>query len=175
METPDQAGIPGVATLEKEEVIQEVNIPEEEDDYTDITRVDQNIEDPGVNHITGSNNAMHGDRPGPIPKNNNNTPKVETVSDNSETEEDKTENEETIQDEEGFEFQINPPSPAEERVWGASQRHGLHPHRQTSFQHKYPINHYTNLMVHVFTQLNLKQRLKLFVNEGKKSTKSEMQ
>ena len=98
--------------------------------------MDQNIEDPGVNHITGSNNAMHGDRPGPIPKNNNNTPKVETVSDNSETEEDKTENEETIQDEEGFEFQVNSPFPKEQHVWEASRRHGLRPRRQPIFEHK---------------------------------------
>ena len=81
--------------------------------------MDQNTEDPGVNHTTVANNAMLGNPPGPIPTNDNNTPKVETV-DESDAEEDETENEEAIQDEEGFDFQVNSPSHAERRVWEAS-------------------------------------------------------
>ena len=45
---------------------------------------------------------MPGNPPGLIPTNNNNTPKLETADDESDTEEDETENEETIQDKEGF-------------------------------------------------------------------------
>ena len=59
---------------------------------------------------------MPGNPPGPIPTNNKNTPKVETVNDDSDVEEDKTVSEETIQDKEGFEFQVNPPLPEERRV-----------------------------------------------------------
>ena len=110
------------------------------------------------------NNAIPDNPPEPTPKNNNNTPKVDTVF-----------NEETIQDEEGFEFQVNSPLPAEKRLWEASQRHGLRPLWQPSFEHRYPSDHYTNLMVHVFTQLELKQGLRIFGNEGMKATNSEMQ
>ena len=92
---------------------------------------------------------MPGNPPGPTLTNDNNTPKVETFDNDPDTEEDKTENKETIQDKEGFELQVNSPSPAERRVWEASQRHGLLPHRHPSFERKYPGNHYTNLMVHV--------------------------
>ena len=123
--TPYQEEIPGMATPEEEEEIPEVDIPEEEDEYTDITGVYQNTEYPGVNHTTGSNNAIPGNPPWPINTNNNNTTKVDTVDDKSDTEEEKTKNEETIQDKEGFEFQVNLPLPAERRVWEASQRHGL--------------------------------------------------
>ena len=90
-----------------------MDIPEEDDEETEITGVDQDKEDPGVNQPTRTNNAMTENPPGPIPKNDNNTPKVENVDDKPNTEEDKTENEEKIQDEEGFEFQVNSPSPAE--------------------------------------------------------------
>ena len=118
---------------------------------------------------------MPGNPLGSIPTNDNNTPKVETVNNKSNTEEDETENEETIQDKEGFEFQLNSPSPAERRVWESYGRHRLRPRRQPSFEHKYPSNHYTNLMVHIFIQLNIKQGLKRFVNVLIKATKSEMQ
>ena len=55
---------------------------------------------------------MPGNPPGHIPTNNNNTPKVETIDDKYNTKEDENENEETLQDKEGFEFQVNSPSPA---------------------------------------------------------------
>ena len=77
--------------------------------------MDQNTEDPGVN----VNNAMPGNPAEPTPTNDNNTPKVETFNEYY-AKEDENENEETIQDEEGFEFQVNSPSPAEQRVWEAS-------------------------------------------------------
>ena len=89
-----------------------MEIPEEEDENTEIIGVDQNTEYPGLNHTTGENNAIHGNPPGPIPTNDNNMPKVETFDD-SDAENNETENEETIQDEEGFEFQVNSPLPAE--------------------------------------------------------------
>ena len=95
--------------------------------------------------------------------------------DKSDAEEDENEYEETIQDKEGFKFQVKSPSPAEQRVWEASQRHGLRPRRQPSFENRYPSDHYTNLIVHVFTQLNLNQVLKIFANEEMKATKSETQ
>ena len=98
--------------------------------------MDQDKEDPGVNQPTGKNNSMPGNSPGLIPKNDNNTPKVETVGDKPDTEEDETENEERIQDEEGFEFQVNSPFPKEQHVWEASRRHGLRPRRQPIFEHK---------------------------------------
>ena len=173
--TPDQEEILGVTTPEEEEEIPEVEIPEEEYEETEIPGVDQDTEDTGVSNPTGANHAMPGNPPGPIPTNDNNMLKVETVDDESDTEEDKNENEETIQDEEGLEFQVNPPSPTERHVWEASQRHGLSPRRHRSLEHKYPSDHYTNLMVHVFTQLNLKQGLKQFGTEGIKATRSEMQ
>ena len=91
--------------------------------------MDQDTEYPGMNQLTGANNAMPGDPPGHIPTNDNKTPKVKTVDDKPDTEEDKPENEETIQDEEEFDFQVNSPSPAERRVWEASHRHGLRPRR----------------------------------------------
>ena len=112
-----------------------MDILEEEDKNTEITGVDQNTEDPGVNHTTGENNSMPGNNPGPIPTNDNNTPKVETVGE-SDTEEEETENKETIQDKEGFKFQVNSPSPAEQCVWEASQRHVLCPRRQPRFEKK---------------------------------------
>ena len=171
--TPDQEEIPGVTTPEEEEEIQEVDILEEEDENTEITGVDQNIEDPGVNHTTGTNNAMPENPTGPIPTKNINMPKVETV-DESDAEEEETESKGKIQDKEGFEFQVNSPSPAERRIWEASQRHGLRPHWQPSFEQKHPSDYYTNLMVHVLTQLNLKKGLKTFGDEGIKATKSEM-
>ena len=65
-----------------------MDIPEEEDLDADITGVDQNAEDPGVNHTTGANNAMPGNPPGPIPTNDKNTPKVDTVDDKYNIEED---------------------------------------------------------------------------------------
>ena len=64
--------------------------------------MDQDTEDPGVNHPKGSNNTIPGNSPGPIPTNDNNMPKVETVNDKSDTEEDETETEETMQCEEMF-------------------------------------------------------------------------
>ena len=70
-----------------------------------------------MNLPTGENNAMPGNYPGPIPTNDNNTPNVDTVKDKYDTEEDETENEETIQDEEGFEFQIHSPFPTEQLIW----------------------------------------------------------
>ena len=136
--------------------------------------MDQDTEDPVVNHPIGSNKTMHGNPPGPIPTNDNNMPKVETVDDEPDTEEDKTENKKTMQYVEGFEFQVNSPLSAEKHVREASRRHGLRPLRKPIFKHKYPSNHYTNLMVHVFTQLNLKKGLKIFGTEGIKATKSEM-
>ena len=136
----------------------------------EIAGVDQNKEYPGVN----ANNAMPGNPTEPTPRNYNNTTKVETV-DKSEAEEYESENEETIQDEEGFEFQVNPPSPAEQRIWEASQIHGLLHCRQTSLEHRYPSGHYMNLMVHIFTQLNLNQGLRIFGGKGMKATKSEIQ
>ena len=72
-------------------------IPEEEDENTEITGVDQNTDNPGLNHTIGASNAMPENPPDPTPTNYNNTPKVETV-DESDTEEDETENEEKIQD-----------------------------------------------------------------------------
>ena len=77
-------------------------IPEEEDEDTYIIGVDQNTKDPGVNHTTGANNAIYGNPTGRILTNNKNMPKVETVDNKSNTEEDETENKETIQDGEGF-------------------------------------------------------------------------
>ena len=132
--------------------------------------MDQNTEDPGVN----INNAMTGNPPYPTSTNNKNRPKVETV-DESDAKEDENENEEAIQDEEGFEFQVNSPSPAEQHAWEAYQRHRICPCRQPRFDHRYPSNHYTNLMVHVFSQLNLKQGLKIFGKAVMKAAKSEMQ
>ena len=73
----NQEEITGVTTSEEE--IPEVDIPEEEDENAEITGVDQNTEDPGVNHTKGGKNAMHGNPPGPIPTKDKNTPKVETV------------------------------------------------------------------------------------------------
>ena len=66
-----------------------MDIPEEEYEDTDITVVDKNTEYSVVNHTTGANNAMPGNPPGLIPTNNNNTPKLETVDDESDTEEDR--------------------------------------------------------------------------------------
>ena len=77
-------------------------IPEEEDEDTYIIGVDQNTKDPGVNHTTGANNAIYGNPTGRILTNKQNMPKVETVDNKSNTEEDETENKETIQDGEGF-------------------------------------------------------------------------
>ena len=75
--TPDhKKEIPGVTTPEEEEEITEVDITEEEDENTEITGVDQNIEDPGVNHTTGEKNAMPGNPPEHTPTNENSTPKV---------------------------------------------------------------------------------------------------
>ena len=82
----------------------------------EITGVDQNTEDIVVNYTTGGNNVMSGNPSGPIHTNNNNTSKVETVDNESDTEEDKFENEETIQDEEGFEFQVNSTWPEERQI-----------------------------------------------------------
>ena len=123
-----------------------MEIPEEEDENKEIVRVDQNTEDPGVN----INNSMTGNPPKPTSKNGNNMPKVETVNE-SDVKENENEKEEAIQDEEGFELQVNSPSPAEQHVREASQRHGLPPRRQPGFEHRHPSDHYTNLMVHVFT------------------------
>ena len=50
--------------------------------------MDQNIEYPEVNYTTEANKAMPGNPPGSIPTNHKNTPKVETVDDDSDTEED---------------------------------------------------------------------------------------
>ena len=137
--------------------------------------MDQDTEYLEVNHSTGANNAMPRNPPGPIPTNNNNKSKVDTVDDESNNEEDETENKETIQDEEGFEFQLKSHFPAKRHAWEASRRHGLCPCRQPRFEKKNPSDHYTSLTVHVFTQLNLKQGLKRFGTEGIKATKSEMQ
>ena len=93
-----------------------MGIPEEEDNNTEVTEVDENTEDPGLNHTTWGNNTVPGNPPGPIPTNDKNTPKVETVNDESNAEEDETENEETIQGKEGFAFQENSPSPEERHV-----------------------------------------------------------
>ena len=68
----------------------------------------QHTEYKGVN----INNATPGNPPEPTSTNDNNAPKVETV-DKYDTEEDKNENVEAIQDEEGFEFQVNSPSSAD--------------------------------------------------------------
>ena len=76
---------------------------------------------------------------------------------------------------EGFEFQVNSTLPADQCIWEASQRHRLSPHLQPIFKHRYPSDHNTNLVVHVFTQLNLNQGLKRFLNVGMKATNSEMQ
>ena len=54
--------------------------------------MDQNTEDPVVNHTTGANNVITGNPPEPTPTNDINTPKVETV-DKSDAEEDETESE----------------------------------------------------------------------------------
>ena len=151
-----------------------MDIPEEEYENTEITGVDQNTEYTGVKHTTEANNAMPGNPPEPTSADKKNMPKLETVNE-SDAEEEKNEKEEIIQDEEGFEFQVNSPSLAERRVWEASRGHGLRPHLQPRFEHRHPSNHYTNLMVHIFTQLNLKQGLKRFGNEGIKATNSEMQ
>ena len=91
MTTTYQEEIPGVTTPEEEDEIIEVDIPEEEDENMEITGVDQNISYPGLNHTTGANNSMPGNPPGPIPTNDNNTPKVETF-DKSNGEEDNTGN-----------------------------------------------------------------------------------
>ena len=85
---PDQEEMLGLETPEEEEETTEVDIPEEEDEDTKITWVDQNIEYPEVNYTTEANKAMPGNPPGPIPTNHKNTPKVETVDDDSDTEED---------------------------------------------------------------------------------------
>ena len=87
--------IPGETTPEEEE-IPEVGITEEEDENMENTGVYQNTEDLWVNHTTGANNAMPGNPPGPIPINDNNTPKVEMVK-KSNAGEDESENEETMQ------------------------------------------------------------------------------
>ena len=118
--------------------------------------------------------AMSGNLPDHTSTNNNNTPKVETV-DESDAKEDENENKKAMQDKERFELQVNSPLTAEHHVWEASRRHELRPCRQPSFDHRYPSDHYTNLMVHIFTQLNLKQVLKRFGKTGMKATKSEMQ
>ena len=152
-----------------------MEILEEEYEETKVIGVDQDTEDPGGNHPTGANNAVPGNPTGTIPTNNNNTPKMETIDDNSDTEEDETENKEKIQDEGGFEVQVESTSPAEKHVWEESQRHGICPIRKPRFQQKYPSDNYTNHMVHVFTELNLKQGLKRFRNKGIKTTKSEIQ
>ena len=135
-----------------------------------MAEVDQNTEYKGVN----INNTIPRNPPEPTDKINNNAPKVETVNE-SDAKEDKNENKETIQDEEGFEFQVNSTSPAEQHVWETSQRHELRSYRKPSFEHRYPSDHYTNLMVHVFKQLNLKQGLKIFGSKGMKATKSKIQ
>ena len=116
-------------------------------------------------------NAIPGNLPEPTSTNDNNTTKYETVK-KSDAKEDENERKEVIQDEERFDFQVNSPSPAEQCVWEASRRHRLRPRRQPRFEHRDPSNHYTNLMVHVFTHLNLKQGIKKFGNEGMKATKS---
>ena len=110
-----QEETPGVTTTEEEEEIQEMEIPEDQYENKEITGLDQNIEDPGVNHTTGTNNAMPENPTGPIPTKNINMPKVETV-DESDAEEEETESKGKIQDKEGFEFQVNPPLPEERRV-----------------------------------------------------------
>ena len=112
--------------------------------------------------------------PEPTTKNDNNTPKVDTVNE-SDAEEDENENEEKIQYKEGFEFQVNSPSPVEQHVWKAYRRHGIHPRRQPRFEQRYPSDQYMNLMVQVFIELNLNQVLKIFVSERIKANKSEMQ
>ena len=68
-----------------------MNIPEEEDENTEIIGVYQNTEDPLVNHTTGANNTMPGNPQYPTPTNDNNTPKLEMV-DKYDSEEDDTEN-----------------------------------------------------------------------------------
>ena len=93
--------------------------------------MDQNTEDPGVN----INNDMPGNPPEPTSTNDKNTPKVDTVN-KSDAKEDENENEEAIQDEEGLEFQVNSPSPAEKCAWEAYQRHGLRPRHQPSSEHR---------------------------------------
>ena len=60
-----------------------MEIPEEEDENTEITGVDQNTEDTGVN----TNNAMPGKPPEPTPTNDNNTPKVGVVDESDAKEE----------------------------------------------------------------------------------------
>ena len=132
--------------------------------------MDQKTEDTGVN----INNSMPGNPPEPNDTNDNNASKVETVNE-SDAKEDKNENKETIQEEEGFEFRVNSTSTAEQHVWEASQKHGLHLCPKQSFKHRYPSDHYTNLMVHIFKQLNLKQGMKIFGSKGMKATKSEIQ
>ena len=97
MATLEQEEIQGVATPEDEYDITEVDILEEEYVETNITREDQYTEYPGVNHCTETNNSMPGNPPGHILTNNNNTPKVETVKNDSDTEEDGNENEEKRQ------------------------------------------------------------------------------
>ena len=92
-----------------------MEIPEEGNEKIEILGVGQDIEDPGVSNPKEEEKSMPGNPPGPIPTNYNNTPEVETPSDvvtinnESNTKEDENENEETIQDEEGFEFQVNSP------------------------------------------------------------------
>ena len=93
VKTPHQEEITGVSKPEEEEQIPEVEIQEEEYEDTEITGVDQNTEYTGVNHTTGENKAMPCNPPGPIPQKYNNTPKVETVDDESNKEEDETGNE----------------------------------------------------------------------------------
>ena len=118
----DQEEIPGVEPLEEEEEILEVEILEEEDEETEIPGVDQDTEDPVVSNPTAEENAMPGNLTGTIPTNENNTPKVETpssvvtIDNESDTEEYENENKEIIQDEEGFEFQVNSPTPTERRL-----------------------------------------------------------
>ena len=63
---------------------------------------------------------MPGNTPEPTSTKNNNTPKVETVE-KSNAEEEEKEKKEAIQDEEGFQFQVNSPLPEEQRVWEASR------------------------------------------------------
>ena len=169
-ECDNQHEIPGEKTPNHREKIPGVTTTEEEEENKEISGVHQNTENPGVN----INNAMPGNPLEPTSTNDNNTPKLETV-DESDAEEDENVYEEAIKDEEGFEFQVNSPAPAEQRVSEASQIYGLRPRHQPSFEHRYPSDHYTNLMVHVFTQMNLNQGLKIFGNAGMKATKSEIQ
>ena len=56
-----------------------MEITEEEDENTEITGVDQNIEYPGVNHTTGAKNAMPGSLQDINPTNDNNISTVDMV------------------------------------------------------------------------------------------------